>query len=51
MDNQDYKEVYFDKYCTTCKHKSKKEAESPCDICLEAPINLESHKPVKWEKQ
>lgn len=47
----DYKEVYFDKYCKTCKHESKKEDERPCDICLEEPVNLESHKPVEWEEK
>lgn len=47
----DYKEVYFDKYCKTCKHKDLKEEEFPCDICLEEPTNLNSHKPVKWEEK
>ena len=43
-------EVYFDKYCKTCKHELLKENESPCDFCLEEPVNLGSHKPVKWEE-
>ena len=50
MENQ-YKEVFFDKYCKDCKHKDKKENECPCDYCLSNPINLYSHKPVKWEKK
>lgn len=50
-DNENYKEVYFDKYCKICKHEKLKEEESPCDICLEEPTNLESHKPVKWEEK
>ena len=45
----DYKEVYFDKYCKTCKHTKKTDIEEPCDECLDNPINLYSHKPVKWE--
>lgn len=45
----DYKEVYFDKYCKTCKHTKKKDTEEPCDECLDNPINLHSHKPVNWE--
>lgn len=44
-----YKEVYFDKYCKTCKYKEKKDSEHPCHECLDEPINLHSHKPVKWE--
>ena len=50
MDN-DYKEVYFDKYCKTCKHSKKKDNEEPCDECLESPTNLNSHRPVCWEEK
>lgn len=50
MDDELYKEVYFDTYCSTCKHKSVKDDEDPCDECLSEPINLYSHKPVKWEE-
>lgn len=50
-DIQDYKEVYFDQYCQTCKHWSKKDTEIPCCCCLDEPINLYSHKPVEWEEQ
>ena len=47
--DDNFKEVYFDLYCKTCKHKESKETEYPCDECLDNPINLYSHKPVKWE--
>lgn len=47
----DYKEVYFDQYCKTCKNNDKKENEDPCDTCLESPVNLHSHKPVKYEEK
>lgn len=50
MDN-DMKEVYFDQYCKTCIHKSLKEDKKPCDACLEEPVNLNSHKPVRWEEK
>lgn len=46
-----YKEVYFDRYCKNCKHLYVKETEHPCDECLEEPINMGSHKPVKWEEK
>lgn len=46
-----YKEVYFDQYCKSCKHCSKKETESPCDECLEEPVNAYSNKPVRWEER
>lgn len=49
--NNDYKEVYFDKYCKTCKHSKKKDNEEPCDECLENPTNLHSHRPVCWEEK
>ena len=45
-----YEEVYFDKYCKTCKHVKLKDNETPCDECLEEPVNLYSHKPVRWEE-
>lgn len=51
MDYQDYKEVYFDKYCKSCKHKKCEENEEPCDECLSEPTNLYTHKPVKYEEK
>lgn len=46
-----YKEVYFDKYCGTCKYEKTEEADDPCDECLNNPNNLYSHRPVKWEEK
>lgn len=51
MDEREYKEVYFDQYCKTCKHKDKKEDAHPCNECLEDCINLYSHKPTRWEEK
>lgn len=45
----EYKEVYYDQYCQTCKHKDVPEVKDPCHECLSEPVNLESHKPIKWE--
>lgn len=50
MDQQTYKEVYFDKYCKTCVNKGKEETEDPCAECLDEPLNWNSHRPVKYEK-
>lgn len=49
MEADCYKEVYFDQYCNNCKYKDKLEKDDPCDECLTEPVNLYSHKPVKWE--
>ena len=46
--DEGYKEVYFNEYCKSCEFKNKKEDETPCDECLENPVNLHSHKPVKY---
>lgn len=46
-----YKEVYFDQYCKNCKYEDLKESDDPCDECLNEPVNLYSHKPVKWEEK
>lgn len=49
--DNNYQEVYFDKYCKTCKYKELKDADDPCFQCLDEPINLYSHKPVKYEEK
>lgn len=51
MDYQAYKEVYFDKYCKTCKHKNVEETEEPCYECLGEPLNWNTHRPVKYEEK
>lgn len=47
----DNKEVFFDIYCETCKYKDRPETANPCWDCLEQPVNVDSHKPVFWEKK
>lgn len=45
------KEVYYDKYCSKCIHKDEEPLEdTPCDECLDHPVNWYSHKPVKFEE-
>ena len=46
-----YKEVYFDQYCKTCKYKELSEDKDPCDDFLNEPVNVYSHKPVKWKSK
>lgn len=46
-----YKEVYFGEYCPKCKYEKKAETDEPCDECLENPVNLYSHKPVRFEEK
>lgn len=50
MSNDDYKEVYFHKYCPKCKYKDVEEIKDPCNECLGEPYNLYSHKPVKFKE-
>lgn len=50
MDEQGYQEVYFYNYCKNCKFRDRKINEEPCDECLSEPINLYSHRPVKYEE-
>lgn len=50
MDEQ-YKEVYFHEYCVKCKHEKVENVDEPCNECLDNPINLYSHKPVKFEEK
>lgn len=51
MDDRKYKEVYFHEYCPTCEHRNVKNTEMPCDECLSEPLNLETHRPVKYEQK
>ena len=46
---QKLKEVYFDRYCSTCKHVNEPEHEDPCNECLTNPGNWDSHKPVNYK--
>lgn len=50
MNVDGYKEVYFNEYCKTCKNKDLDEKKDPCFECLSEPMNLYSHKPVRWEE-
>lgn len=43
--------VYFDQYCKTCQHEKLAENEPPCDECLEHPVNVNSSRPIHYEKQ
>lgn len=49
--DDNYKEVYFDQYCKTCKHFDKMEEEEPCNECLGETVNADSHKPVRCEEK
>lgn len=51
MDSEKEKEVFFNVYCETCKHKNLSEHDDICNECLENPSNINSHKPVKYEKK
>lgn len=42
------KEVYYDKYCKTCKHKDEAESCDKCNECLNQPYNINSHKPINY---
>ena len=46
-----YKEVYFDQYCKECKHVLTPHISEPCNTCLDEPVNMYSHKPVKFEEK
>lgn len=52
IDN-DYQEVYFDKYCDKCKYKDVDDTKgkAPCHECLSEPTNLYSHVPVRFKEK
>lgn len=45
------KEVYFHEYCKTCEHFTKMEEQEPCNTCVSEPVNIDSHKPVRWKER
>lgn len=50
--DEDYKEVYFHMFCKKCKHwVENDEQKQPCFECLEEPVNLHSHRPVRFESK
>lgn len=51
MNEDGYKEVYFHQYCAKCKHEKCSNNDEPCEECLSNPINLYTHKPVKFEEK
>lgn len=42
-------EVYFVKYCRTCKYRKLWDYQEPCNECITHPYREDSHKPIKWE--
>lgn len=48
MNDENLQEVYYDRYCKTCKHKKLPEEADPCDECLSNPVNYATHKPMNW---
>ena len=51
MDVNEYKEVYYNEYCKKCVHEKEKGYDTPCEECLDNPINLHSHKPVNFKEK
>ena len=49
--DENYKEALFWEYCHRCKHDILNEDEEPCCDCLNEPVNLCSHKPIKFEEK
>ena len=41
--------VEFHKYCELCEYKNKSETDDPCFECLDNPVNVYSHRPVKFK--
>ena len=49
--DENYKDVYFDQYCKTCKHEKLEDFKDPCNDCLSEPANDGTHRPVYWEEK
>lgn len=51
MQDDGLKIVDFSEYCKTCVNKDKKEDKEPCCDCLGEAVNVNSHKPVRYEQR
>ena len=40
--------VEYEKWCKTCKFGKQDEEAHPCYLCLDEPVNIDSHKPVYY---
>lgn len=36
--------------CHNCKYRELAMTEEPCETCVTECVNIDSHKPVKWEE-
>lgn len=43
--------VDFDQYCDKCKHTRVTWDDEPCLECLANPTNIDSRRPIKYEKK
>ncbi|MBP5598426.1 MAG: hypothetical protein J6Y02_23870 [Pseudobutyrivibrio sp.] len=41
--------VKFDEWCHKCKHWKEYEGDDPCNECLNDSVNVDSHKPTKFD--
>jgi len=46
-----HKFVEFNRYCKDCKYKDNKEEKEPCDKCLLEPVNIDTRKPICFERK
>ena len=49
MENNEHL-VDFNQYCCQCKHQKDSDTTDPCDTCLTSPTNVNSRKPILFEK-
>ncbi len=49
MGDSELKEVRFDIYCKSCKHRDLHEKQRPCNECLEVGMREGTAKPEYWE--
>lgn len=45
--------VKFDDWCDSCKYceADPDKDDNPCNECLTEPVNIDSHKPVRWKEK
>ena len=49
METNNHQRIVDFTYCRYCVHLKKQESESPCDDCLDNPVNTDSRRPVYFK--
>lgn len=51
MTDSDLKEVRFDRWCKSCEHFRRPQAQEPCNQCLTKGMRFGTEKPEQYKER